>query len=185
MKRILFLIVATAAIIAQSSCQNKAKAEPAPFVAEQTEVDQTSAKVRTIAADLKGQQIFEAIKANYPDQVVLIDLWATWCPPCRAAMKEIDLIKKDLMERGVVFVYLTGETSPLKNWQEMIPTIDGEHYRLPKAQWQNLCESMNIPGIPAYIIFNKDGSVAYSNLTEGGYPGNDVIQNNLEVALSK
>ena len=76
----------------------------------------------------------------------------------------------------------TGVPSTVK----IVPTsITGDHYRLTKQQWQNLCTDLNIPGIPAYVLLNKDGSVGFSNLTEGGYPGNDVIQNNLEVAISK
>ena len=118
-------------------------------------------------------------------KVVLINFWATWCPPCRAAMKTVDEIKPGLQEKGVVFVYITGETSPLEKWNEMIPGISGDHYRLTHQQWGELCRSLNIPGIPAYLILNKDGSEAYSNLSQGGYPGNDVILNNAEVALTK
>ena len=37
----------------------------------------------------------------------------------------------------------------------------------------------------SFDIYHEDGSVAYSNLNTGGYPGNDVLQNNIEVALTK
>ena len=60
-----------------------------------------------------------------------------------------------------------------------------EMYRLTDAQWSELMSDLGVPGIPAYILINKDGSVAFSNLTEGGYPGNDMINNLIEVALTK
>ena len=141
--------------------------------------------VVTIDPNLKGVDILPAITKKYEGKVVLLDFWATWCGPCRAAMKKLDTIKEDLMKKGVVFVYITGETSPLKNWEPMIANIKGEHYRLTNSQWTDLCGLLNIPGIPAYMLLNKDGSVAYSNLSTGGYPGNDILQNNIEVALTK
>ena len=99
------------------------------------------------------------------------------------AMNEIDAIKPEMMKRAVQFVYVTGETSPEATWTEMIKGIDGDHYRLTKAQWDELCTRLQIPGIPSYMLLGKDGSVAYSNLTEGGYPGNDIIKAEIEKAL--
>ena len=67
----------------------------------------------------------------------------------------------------------------------MIKDIDGDHYRLTNEQWQNLCQSLGVPGIPAYVLFNSDGTEAFSNLQQGGYPGNEIIQNAMEVALNQ
>ncbi|MDY3942813.1 MAG: TlpA disulfide reductase family protein [Alloprevotella sp.] len=141
--------------------------------------------VKTLPAHLTGEKLLAAIKKNYEGRVALVDFWATWCGPCRMAMKEIDKIKPTYINKGVAFVYITGETSPLNTWQEMLPSIDGDHYRLTKTQWESLGKLLNITGIPAYLLLNKDGSTAYDNLTEGGYPGNELIQNNIEVALTK
>lgn len=180
MKKTVLLFLA-AALFAGTGCgQQKKEAQP---TGQDAPAATAGYKVKTIDSSLSGDDILNAITADYKGQVALIDFWATWCGPCRRAMAEIDSIKPGLMERGAVFVYVTGETSPEDTWKEMIKGIDGDHYRLTKAQWEDLCARLQIPGIPSYMLLGKDGSVAYSNLTEGGYPGNELIKAEIEKAL--
>src|SRR5512141_1413559 len=35
-------------------------------------------------------------------QAVLVNLWATWCPPCRAEMKTIEAVYNDYQDKGLV-----------------------------------------------------------------------------------
>lgn len=131
--------------------------------------------VKSIDASLSGEDIFKAIVKDYKGKMVLVDFWATWCGPCRAAMKTILPVKEELWGKAA-FVYVTGETSPKALWNKMIPEIHGDHYYVTASQWDTLLKQFDAQGIPAYVVVDKDGNVMTSHI---GYPGNDVLKEEL------
>lgn len=175
------------------ACKNKPNNAEAQATAETTE--QTSATadgengaqavIRQVDPNLSGAEALETIKKNYTGKVAFFDFWATWCPPCRAAMRDVDQIKPELQKQGAVFVYITGETSPEDEWKNSLTEIHGDHYRLTDKQWNEINNDLHMPGIPAYFLLDRKGEIAFSNLTEGGYPGNEVVKEMITKALNK
>lgn len=47
--------------------------------------------------------------AAYRGQVVVLNYWATWCPPCRAEMPDLDRLASTYQNRGVVVLTLSDE----------------------------------------------------------------------------
>lgn len=180
MKKLLFVLSALM-LTFSCGCAQKRTAAPAK------KVSTTGVTLVKSPSATDGKALLEAIKAPYKGKVALIDFWATWCGPCMMAMKQIDPIKEKYLsgKKDVAFVYVTGETSPLDAFNKAYPSIKGYHYRLSKDQFNNLLKSLGIQGIPTYMIINKDGSVAYDNISMGGYPGDDIITGELDKALSK
>ena len=134
-------------------------------------------KIVDIDSKLPADKIMQTLLSAFQGKVVLVDLWNTWCGPCKNAMKLIKPLKAET--KDVVYVYLADESSPMQTWLQMIPTISGTHVRVSSEQAEALGELYNYPGIPTYLIFNKKGEKSYQNT---GFPGVDVLKKELEKA---
>ena len=129
--------------------------------------------------DVAPENILQTILEKYKGKAVLIDIWATWCGPCRAGHKAMKPMKEEMKGQNVQFVYLTPPSSPLNTWQEMLKDIDGDHYYLTNEQYNYILNKYESDGIPTYAIYNTKGEQTFKNI---GFPGNDVIRKELEAA---
>ena len=128
------------------------------------------------------ERLIPEILRRYPGRSVLIDLWATWCGPCRMGHRTMAPMKEELKDRPVVFVYLTNDTSPLQTWGDMIKEIPGEHYYLTRPQFSYLLEQLyHSQGIPTYALYAPDGTLAWQHI--GFMQTNDEVRAAIESTL--
>lgn len=134
-----------------------------------------TSRVVQLSDTLSGTNIFKQIVAPYKGKPVLVDLWATWCGPCRMAMRTIQPLKEEFWGK-CAFVYVTGPSSPKATWTSMIKDIHGDHYYVSEAQWATLAKQFQVQGIPAYIVVDAKGNVQQKHI---GFPGEDVLRDEL------
>ena len=130
--------------------------------------------------EVKPENILQTILDRYKGKAVLIDMWATWCGPCRAGHKAMAPMKEQMKGQNVQFVYITSPSSPMSTWQEMIKDIDGDHYYLTKEQYSYILAKYESGGIPTYAVYNTQGEQTYKVI---GFPGNEEIRKRLEEAM--
>ena len=130
--------------------------------------------------EVKPENILQTILDRYKGKAVLIDMWATWCGPCRAGHKAMAPMKEQMKGQNVQFVYITSPSSPMSTWQEMIKDIDGDHYYLTPEQYSYILAKYESSGIPTYAVYNTQGEQTYKVI---GFPGNEEIRKRLEEAM--
>ncbi|NOZ40895.1 MAG: TlpA family protein disulfide reductase [Planctomycetes bacterium] len=95
-------------------------------------------------------------------KVVVIDCWATWCPPCRAAMPELAKLYAKYQPLGVEFLGLTSETerdrAAIENF---IASVDGFDWPVGYGALP-MQDQLGIQVLPTVIVFDQEGSVVWS-----------------------
>lgn len=134
------------------------------------------------AGEVSNEDLFASIISKFRGHILLVDFWATWCGPCRMANKEMAPMKEELKDKDIIYLYITGETSPIGTWKNMIPDIHGEHFRVTEEQWAYLRETFNIKGVPTYFVIDREGNITYR---ETGFPGVNTMKEELTKALDQ
>lgn len=132
--------------------------------------------------DLDGGSFF---LSNYRGQVFVINVWASWCSPCRAEIPELKRIHKDYRGRGVEFVGLTTEDP--KEGAEAVRKFVAElkmDYKLGFIDSEAAQRLLNgRPSIPQTFIVAADGRVVKQFLGYSNYIP-PLVRKGIEEALN-
>jgi thiol-disulfide isomerase/thioredoxin len=86
-------------------------------------------------------------------KVVLVNLWATWCPSCRTELPEIDRLQRTYADRGLVVVTLSNEErEPLLRFAAEHP-LTTLNVRTADLAW------LDVDGRPLSLVIDRRGVV--------------------------
>lgn len=130
--------------------------------------------------EVAPDKVLSTILDRYKGKTALIDIWATWCGPCRVAIDQMKPMKQELEGKDIVYIYMTSSTSEFDTWKELIPDIHGEHYYLTEEQLNHILQQYGEQAYPTYAIYNRKGERTY--LTTG-FPGVEAMKKELGKAM--
>ena len=101
---------------------------------------------------------------QYRGKVVLLDFWATWCPPCVAGLPRVKSVWEKLHKEGfeVIGMSYDEERKELENFLKKT-VLPWPQFFDPAGREAPLIKSLGQPGPPAYWLIGRDGLVVDLN----------------------
>jgi thiol-disulfide isomerase/thioredoxin len=117
----------------------------------------------------------------YKNKVIYIDVWASWCGPCKVEMPYSMALKDKFKNENVVFMYLSVDKNKdawkkaINNWK-----IYGEHYLIHEGIESEFGKHFNIHGVPHYILIDKNGKTIFPSAVR---PSSKSIESSIRTLL--
>ena len=107
--------------------------------------------------DKEGKQVsFASLKGK----VVLVDVWATWCGPCRAEFPHLKQLEKDVEGKPIQIVSISTDADKDKEkWLKMIKDENLGGMQLYAGQDNEFSKYYKVNTIPRFLVFDKNGKI--------------------------
>lgn len=108
-----------------------------------------------------GKTKLEDFKGKY----VYIDVWATWCGPCRAEIPFLKKTEEKYHDKNIAFVSISiDKLKDLEKWKTMVKDKElGGVQVFADNDWNSqFVKDFNITGIPRFILIDPNGNVVKS-----------------------
>ena len=119
--------------------------------------------------------------SDFAGQVVLLDFWATWCPPCRAELPTLNKLYQDKKEAGFVVIGLSvdqGETSDIAESVKAFKLT----YPVGLANEEVQKAYGGIRAVPTKFLLDKQGIVRQYYV---GVVAEDRLRNDIDALLKQ
>jgi thiol-disulfide isomerase/thioredoxin len=116
-------------------------------------------------------------------KVVLVDVWATWCGPCKQQIPALKQLEQEMHGKDIVIMSVSvDEEKDKEKWLKMIKDENLGGVQLFASGWSKIAKDYKITGIPRFMVFDKKGNVV---TVDAPRPSDPKLKELLETELKK
>ena len=105
--------------------------------------------------DMDGNQVtMTDLKGKY----VYMDVWATWCAPCKAEIPYLKKMEEDFHGKNIVFLSVSVDKDK-SAWEQMVKNDQLKGLQLWAGQAMEFSTFYKITGIPRFMLFDTEGKI--------------------------
>jgi len=98
--------------------------------------------------------------SDFKGKVVYVDVWATWCGPCRGEIPSLHALSEEMKNEDIVFMSVSVDDSQ-EDWEKMVTEdgLDGVQVITGTGWKSKITEDYKVSGIPRFMLIDKDGKI--------------------------
>lgn len=130
--------------------------------------------------DVNGKEVS---LSDFKGKVVLVDVWATWCGPCRGEIPHLKKLEQEMHGTDVVFIGVSvDEAKDKQKWLDFVKKEELAGVQLLASGWSKITKDYKINGIPRFMVFDRQGNIVS---VDAPRPSNPELKAMLEAELKK
>ena len=125
--------------------------------------------------DLNGNKVK---LSDYKGKVVLLEFWATWCPPCRASIPGIEKLHETYKNKGLAVLAVSLDEGGWDTVKSFVQK-NGITYLVLRGN-EEVAEKYQVRTIPLILILDKDGKISKRYL---GFGSEEDLEKDIKAVL--
>ena len=119
--------------------------------------------------------------SDFKNKIIILDFWATWCPPCRAEIPGFVELYNKYKDKGVEII---GVSLDQGGWDDVIPFMKefGVNYTIVLGNMDVAQKYGGIRGIPTTFVIDRQGRIRAKYV---GYRPKEVFERDINLLLSE
>ena len=111
----------------------------------------------------------EVCLTDLAGKYIYIDIWATWCRPCRAEQPYLEQLIRKYEGKNIVFVSISTDRDR-KVWEKLVKTEELEGVQLYGGKGNSFIEAFVVRNIPRFILLDREGKIIEADMTRPSNP---------------
>lgn len=109
-------------------------------------------------SDFRFKYVANKPEAELAGKPLLIEFWATWCPPCRDSIPHLNKLHETTKDKGLIIIGISDEDKRIiKDFIETTPM----NYVVASDEKARLKSSLGVKAIPRAFLINKEGKIVW------------------------